>query len=273
MIKLTDNFEDLNSYLNNYHIDTSKPGFYDDLNFIRLEQMIPNFLENYASFIIKKNYNQTYLQESEEKITKISNILSNELIKDGRKGACIDLSIVMSRILDLENIWNYPCKGSVTIDFPKASDITRKYFWSIDYGEFKAGHVWIVSPPFKIIDLTIQQQAYKMGEENYIPQIILQKETEITELNLSNLISPEVMSQLTIIERKNNAKILDRINPALKEFYKLFKPEKFTLNSTKFIYTPFGISVSDVALKDITSLELNGMSGIEIYNELIKGKI
>lgn len=273
MIELTDSIEDLIEFFEMYNIDIDSPGFYDDLNFIRLEQMIPNFLEYYAAYVIKKSYSSDYLKESEEKIIKISQILSKELVVDGRQGACIDLSLVMSRILDLENIWNYISKGSVTVEFPNTSNINKKYFWSVDYGEFQAGHVWIVAPPFKIVDLTIHQQPYKMNEEKYIPPLILQKESNISKLHLPDLISPEVLQQLNITVGRDPVKILKNINPRLISFYDSFKIENFSINNTKFRYTPYGISASDVVLKDIRSLKLNGMYGIQIYNDLIRGKL
>lgn len=273
MIELTDEFDDLEDFFEMYGISTDSPGFYDDLNFIRLEQTIPNFLEYYAAFVIKKSYSPDYLQESEEKIIKISKILHNELVRDGRQGACIDLSIVLSRILDLENVWNYVFKGSVTIEFPTYSNIIKKYFWSVSYGDFKAGHVWVVAPPFKIVDLTIHQQPYKMNEEKYIPTTVLQRETSISDLQLSDIISPEVMQLLISTVGRNHLKILNTINTRLIPFYDFFQVENFIIDETKFKYTPFGISASDVALKDITSLKLNGMSGMEIYNDLIKGKL
>ncbi|PJJ67340.1 hypothetical protein [Chryseobacterium geocarposphaerae] len=273
MIELNDDYEDLEDFFEMYGISTASPGFYDDLNFTRLEQMIPNFLEYYAAFVLKKSFSPDYLQESEEKIFKISKILHKELIRDGRQGACIDLSLVLSRILDLENVWNYITKGSVTIEFPPDSNISKKYFWSVYYGQFKAGHVWVVAPPFKIVDLTIHQQPYKMNEEKYIPDIILQKEASISDMQLSDIISPEVMQQLNIKAGRDHLKILNSINPRLIPFYDFFEVDNFISGETKFKYTPFGITASDQPLKNITSLKLNGIYGLEIYNDLIKGKL
>ena len=58
---------------------------------------------------------------------------------EGRLGACIDLSMVLSRILDAEGIWNYVVKGSLTLTFPRSVQPGPIYFWPIDEGDFQAG--------------------------------------------------------------------------------------------------------------------------------------
>lgn len=177
MLDKAESYQSHLDYFSSKEIDVSHPGFYDDEKFIKLEQTNPNLLDNYASFVSQKSFDKEYLTNAERVVKKAGELLFEQLYKDGRQGACIDISMAMSRILEKEGIGNYQVKGSLTITFAAETNIKRKYFWSVDKGNYVAAHSWLIAPPFKIMDITIRQQAYKQGEAKYLPNFIIKKES------------------------------------------------------------------------------------------------
>lgn len=273
MIPFKETFENQQAFFRKHLINTNNPGFYDDSNFLKLEQLNPAILNNYASFVKQRKYDENYVKMVEEKLPIICNILHEELLKEKRQGACIDMSMALSRILESEKIWNYAVKGSLTITFSKGSFIGTKYFWTIDQGEFAAAHAWLVVPPFNIVDLAIKEQPYKDQEKKYLPDTILQKQTKLSEVDLEDIIEPNILLDLKKIYRNNTVKIMSHISENMTQFSHFFVPEIFEKQDTKFKYTPVGIAAPDVLLEDLTGLKLNGMYPQQIYKELIKPKL
>ncbi len=179
-------------------IDFTKIAFYDSLEFLQHEQVNPRFLEAYAEYVKEKKYSSEYFKRAAKEIPYIAKILNEELRKDGRLGACIDVSLVLGRILEREGFWNYLTKGSLTIDFPSESKIQTKYFWSVDNGDFESGHTWIVAPPFNVIDIALKRQVYKENEQDYLTNTILNTENNFTKVEEIDIISPVASMQMNI---------------------------------------------------------------------------
>ena len=269
MIGINNNLKELTDFFIGHNINILEPGFYDDNAFLAIEKSHPSILSSYASFVSKKLYKEDYLANAEKKISAIIEPLLQELEKDGRQGACIDVSNSLSRMLDREGIWNYVVKGCLKISFNEETKLTDKYFWAVDEGEFSAAHVWVVAPPFKIIDLTLRQQPYKFGEEKFIPRMVLQKEASIDKLELKDIVRPDILQQyfrnyLGLSDKQIFQEIME--NPFI--FQEVFPPLEFEIIGTNFKYSPTGIGASDVPLEEITSLKLNGKYPIDIYNNI-----
>ena len=137
-------------------IPMDAPGFYDHPAFVAIEKKNPKFLEAYAKFVQSRPIDRTYIAQVRQVVGIVGPMWNEELVLDGRLGACIDLSMVLSRTLESGGVWNYVVKGALTIEFPKNSGYGKTYFWPIDIAKVAAGHVWVCAPPYSIIDLTIQ---------------------------------------------------------------------------------------------------------------------
>ncbi|WCZ14697.1 hypothetical protein GSS20_25555 (plasmid) [Vibrio parahaemolyticus] len=116
------------------------------------------------------------MEKAEKVITDVVEIMSLELIKNGREGACVDISGILARILEQKGVWCACIKGSTTIEFPQSSGIDNTYYWSADHGNFTAGHAWVYAPPFSIIDITLNQQPHPENKKAFIPKVILVKD-------------------------------------------------------------------------------------------------
>ena len=246
------------------------PGFYDHKNFIKIEEKNPKYIENYASFVSQKSYECEYLERVEREALLIVNLLLAELEKDGRLGACVDVNMALSKILEKEGYWNYIANGALIIDFPSLANVTKKYFWPYDINpEIKAGHVWCVVPPFHVIDITLKQQPYSGNERMYLPNMVSQKEISICSVESEDIFSPEVREEMRLKGLLGSEMISVAI-PELPVFFKVFKPTEIELKGLIFKYVPCAINAPDAELSDIKSLKLNGKYSAEIYNDIIK---
>ncbi|SHH63903.1 hypothetical protein SAMN04488109_4766 [Chryseolinea serpens] len=255
-------------------IDYTSPGFYDSEVFLQKEQENRDYLCHYASYVNNVAYTQEYLRKAEREIPFIAELLFRELVKDGRLGACIDASSVLSRILELEGFWNYTVKGSLTIKFDPNLGITTKHFWAADLVEnpdIKAAHVWVVAPPFKVVDITVSRQPYQYKEQDYIPNYVCTTAGAECEINEIDLISPDYSRLLTRQGVLGNK--LRHIKRGFDEFTSNFKPLLIEFSSVSLKYVQIGISAPDLPLEQITALNLSGKLGVEFYKDVIRPEL
>lgn len=151
-------------------ISTANPGFFDQPAFRAAEEGDPEYLCNYARFIDARHYTPEYLDRARREIPEIAEPLHQALKRDGRLGACIDLSMVLSRILEREGFWNYMVSGCLTQTFPSKYGFPPRYIWAVDRGNAKAPHVWVVAPPFLVVDLTVSMQRGNSRSKALLPK-------------------------------------------------------------------------------------------------------
>jgi hypothetical protein len=254
-------------------IPVDKPDFYDHPNFILAERNDSSYLNNYAAFVAAKPYSDDYLSNARKVITNTANILQQYLLANGRKGACVDITGIFARILEREGIWCACIKGSCTIEFPKNSGEENTYFWSVDHGDFTAGHSWLFAPPFNIVDITLRKQDYSGNKNNHIPDMILEDSGINSKPEIEDIISPSAIAELQMhrVPRKNyfNAVAQEMLN-----IQKSFPVLKIRGNlDTKIKYCPVAIHASEEPLDGLNNMRFDGMSPLELYQNEIKGKV
>lgn len=268
MVDFTDSFENVNSDLLDIEIDCNIPGFYDHPNFIEEETRFPEFLNNYARFVQTQAYDNDYLERSRREIPVIANALHDELLRDGRQGACVDMSGVFSRILEREGLWNFVVKGSLTVSFPENSGIGNRYFWSVDNGEFVAGHAWLFAPPFSVVDLTLKQQQRDQQELQYFPDHLLAEGASVGNAETRDIVSPKIIRAL-IRQGVQEEDFLSTINPTMEKFVNTFETYFIESENTTFKYVPVATTAPDCPLEEMFGISENGRSAIDIYNESV----
>ena len=249
------------------------PGFYDHPRFQAIERENPYYLNNYAKLVKNLALKADYLAHAENIIQAAARALENEIAEDGRQRACIDASVSLSRMLDREGVWNYVVKGALTATFPRRTKIPPIYLWPVDYPSVQAGHVWIVAPPFNIVDVTIKHQPYQNARAaRRIPSIVLAKTSRRAVASIEDICSPDVIRAYhhSGIEPDQ---ILRVTLPRLEDFHREFQPLCIRKDGVRLKYTPVGISASEWPLERITSLQLNDRFAYQIYEEVIKPAI
>lgn len=275
MISYTSTCDEIQRDFEKLKIPTDSPGFYNHPNFLAIEKENPDFLNNYARFVQCREYSEGYLRDSETKIRIAVEHLYAEIKADGRLGACIDASGILAQILEKENIWCYQPKGSLTINFPIDSQIPNRYFFSIDlrHEDIRAAHAWVVAPPFNVIDLTIKLQEYQPSRcKDYLPDYVLEKEFQPTEVYTTELCSPEAIVGFTGMGY-SQAKLHFQVSPHLKEFFEIFPANKIKFEKTRLKYIPTAITAMDGTIETNKTFEPNGKSAVEIYEKIIKPKM
>ena len=254
-------------------INTSKPGFYNDLQFIRNEQMNPAFLNEYNYFVTQKQFDKKYLENAKTKIEKIVKILYEELKKSNIKGACIDISSALMKILEKEEIWCCQFVGCLTQIFPKNTKIETNYFYLIDEPtkRFTAPHVWIYAPPFKIIDLSINLQHYTQHEEMYLPDYIIDDGNDFSSAQIT---AQDIVSPAAVMYYNANEEILFRQylmqSPDTRDFIFHYEPFSLNINKINLKYIPIRSGAVDSDLEHLKSINFSGKYPYDIYIEKIK---
>lgn len=253
------------------NIPTDKPGFYNHPNFIAEESKNPQFLELYARYVEDLRFSREYVARGNVLIPDICEGLYQELKNDGRKGACVDIAQVISKILEKAGFWTYMVKGSCTISYPREANLRDHYFWSIDDVPFSAAHSWIVAPPYKIIDLSIALQPFSNNEEGYLPEYIITESQIEATVDSIDLINPEIVPTGFTIETFKRA-YLDS-QPHLEKYLADFPANLYKHKETSIKYIPCAASLSDGELEDNKAITFSGLSAIDMFNKKIRNLI
>lgn len=250
-------------------IDINTPGFYNQNNFLLVEKNQPLYLNNYARYVQSKAYTEDYIECARKEIRLIASILHNELVKDGRKGACIDMSMTLSKILEKEGYWNYVVKGALTLNYPLESGLSDAHYFPIDNNTIaSAGHAWVVAPPFSVIDITIKQQPYTRNEEKFLPDLVLEENGTLYPATVKDIIASDIRMNFKY-QGLREEQILDAIGSDVDNVIKVFPSLTSKHGQTSLNYVTTAISAPIEELEDIKGLHLNGMYGVDIYNNLI----
>lgn len=253
------------------NINFSKPGFYNEPNFINEERKNSSFLQQYGLYIQYQQFDKKYLEHVEEVLPRVAQALVLELKEDGRLGACVDMSTSLMKVLELHDIWSVLVVGAFNANYPDPQ-ITEKYFWHLDsrdtpFNAIMPGHAWLYCPPFIVVDLSLQMQPYKQGQEKYIPDLVLQKEYKNFTATIEDLCGPEVRERLKSL-KITEKEYFSRIN--FDKFTKITKPFEFTQGKMTFRYIPFAYSANEAtSIRDFRAMTFSGKSLEEIYKTKI----
>lgn len=270
MTTYAESFEKIQGDFLRRNIPIEIPGFYDHPNFIAVEKINPEYLNNYARFVHDRIRSKDYDRLVKKKAPIIAQIFHEKLKSNGRLGACVDISSLISRALEAEGIFNFVVKGSLTIDFPKKSKITRKYFWSVDTGEFTAAHAWVVAPPLYVIDASVHLQPYTDGEAKYLPILVCSEAPVGPRGVLEDVVAPEIRAYAMRMGIPP-AKILDQVSPGTSAFMNIFPARTEVHENTTLKFVPVAVTAPDLPFMEMKPMNFNGKSGYEVYiEEIIK---
>ena len=252
----------------NRDIPTDQIAFYNSAAFLAAEQADPAFLEFYGAWVRSRPRNAAYDAHVREIVPRMAEIVADEIIRDGQLGVCIDASMMLSKMLEEEGVWCYAAKGALSVSAPGLDDPT--HFWMID-DEPAAGHVWVVAPPFEIVDVTLQGQLWQRGEAAMLPKtIVLETAKRITA-------EADDFMATSVLEREYR-----RIGPLPSDFHLcavpgLARPAKYfpswevKAGAVTLRYACASLTVSDGdSLHAITSRRWNGRLAGELFDEVVR---
>jgi hypothetical protein len=272
MVHYSASHQEIRDYFNQLNIPTDNPGFYDHPNFLTVEHEYPFFLANYARFVSTLPLDDSYIKIAYTKIPVVVEELYIHLFKENPVGRCVDISGILLRILEKLNIWSFAVKGSLTIDFPTASNVDRTYFWSVDEGNFFAGHAWICAPPYDVIDLSIRYQPYSENEADFLPKYLMEENMAHAKSDTYDIISPKVRDSFLSCGVPLSCQ-LEQINPETPKFINVFPAKAITINGTTLKYTPVAGFANDAPLEAITNMKFQGKFPLQLYEDNILPKL
>jgi len=264
--------QEIRKYFSKHHIDFSCPGFCDSPEFLSVEQKHPKILEDYARYIDTQKYSEAYIHNARKKIEVVSSVVRQAVEIDGRLGACVDASGIIGRMLDELGVWNYVPKVTLTVEFPAVSNISTRYFWVLDEGEFTASHAVVVAPPFGLIDVTIKHQHYSSGEKNYLPELVLCDKYRMDKWEPEDIANGELRQYLR--NKKIGFKHFLKINfPHLLNVMNNFPAKSITMGGTKIKYVTVAIGGFQDKLPDITGYKPCGRTALDWFNNDVIPKL
>jgi hypothetical protein len=265
-------YEELSHDFDARGIPFRSPGFCDHPSFLEAERINPGYLNHYAAFVAKRYYDRDYLSKAKTIIDESTARIHGELVKNGRLGACVDISGILFRILEEERIWSCCVKGSLTIVFPRKTRINTKYFWSVDQGNFFAGHAWLYAPPYTVVDIAVRQQPYRYKEREYIPDRILTTNDEPVDVDVEDIISPTVRADLFVRGIPGHLHLAE-LAQYIPDIFCAFHPiEVPGLRGAKLKYSPTASYAPDGKLSGITNMTFSGLTPWQFYKSYLAGK-
>jgi len=273
VVHFTAPYRDLEHDFEQRGIPTGTPGFCDDPSFLAAERLDPTFLNNYAAFVARRSYEPAYLDRARTSISNAAELLYQVLLRHGRLGACVDISGILSRILDREGIWNCPIKGSLTIDFPTESGLETTYFWSVDHGNFVAAHAWIFAPPLIVVDVAIKRQPYSRAKLPYLPESVLSEDRHSVAVDLDDIVSSSAQAEM-LKHGVPPERQLDFSAPQLADMLKVFPAVSVPgVRGSRLKYCPVAVGMPDAPLEQMRNMDFDGKTPWKLYNEVFRGKL
>lgn len=243
-------------------IDHSRPGFYDDPAFIEHERTTPGFLEAYAEYVLVRERTPEYEAMVHNVVPELSSIINARLIRHNWLGACIAITGSLTRMLDRLGIWNIPMAGSASA----YAGAESRHFAIVDENEgagFDTGHMWIIAPPYDVIDLTLHYQRWRGDEfQRHIPQTILARDAGTVRARAQDVVAPDVRRRYP-----PDSELHFRLFRDQKRILETFPAKKIVVGSTDIRYVPAGIRVPDGPLEEVNTEARAGVPAIEIWRD------
>ncbi|MGI4787351.1 MAG: hypothetical protein ACRYFS_00730 [Janthinobacterium lividum] len=265
--------DDIGIVLQKIGVKPIVPGFYDQPAFLQVERSNPHMLELYADYVECQTYSLEYLERAGLMIHKAADYLYTELVVDGRLGACIDASLTLSRFLERLGIWNYVVKGALTYLFPDELKIPKRSIAPLMLSDNPAntGHVWVVAPPFKVVDVTASRQSLgeKLAQQELDGYVVAYNGQKAT-ADVDDLADRDYQ-ELFVHQNKRLPILLDLYaqNPTLKANIEKYGSLSVPLGRVGLKYIATAITAPNAPLEDMENLSLSGRFPRQLFEEFI----
>tara|TARA_R110002073_G_scaffold6555_4_gene38630 strand:+ start:12546 stop:13364 length:819 start_codon:yes stop_codon:yes gene_type:complete len=270
MIKKSITYEDLTEDFANRNIPVDSPGFYDHPNFMQVEEKNASYLSNYAKFVDDRPRKPSYDDYVKHAVPAVAEIFSKKLIAHGDLKPDTSVVALISKTLERMNVWNYVVRGSMTLNFPTESGIETRHFWSLDQGGFKTAHVWLVVPPFYIVDVALSLHDFTEAETAYIAPLICAEANNIIKPEIEDVISEGYCAHLKNINVPRS-EYFSVISPQTEKFLRVFPTREVVSDQLKIKYIPISVSAPDVPFEQMTAIRFDGKTAFDIYENEISG--
>ena len=252
-------------------IDVTSPGFCDSGAFINAEAIDRELLLKYAQYVRERPYDAAYADRVRTRAPEVAEFLTTELARDGRLGACIDVSAVALRFLKRKGIWGIAVVGSLVVDFLNPQGRRRiLHHFMHPANPAKAGHAWLCVPPYDVVDLTVQAQSgFSADELTRLAPILAEAVPTDGDIALDELAEPELL-ELFRADYGRLALLQDLVTEPMRDFWTRSPARVVTTQSVRLKYIDCGIIACEaVPLEDMRNLVLSGRGPGDLYAEFL----
>lgn len=265
--------EDPRPLLKRLGVDTSSPGFYDDPKFVAQEQNDPTFLDSYASFVRHVSRTAEYDAEAGRRIRDVCDFLYEELATDGRLGACVDISMGVSRFLERLGVWNYCAKGGITIEFDES--VGRPSICLAPVGgrqEKAAGHAWVVAPPFEVVDVSVRLQPYRHEIGEFLPLYVMAKQVRATSATVADWVDPDDLNAFVLSKGRmpTMSDLKGLMGSQLVEWSRRYGIHYVDEPPVHIKYMTCGVSAPSAPFEEMSCLRLNGKDTVALWTQFVE---
>ncbi|MCE9579895.1 MAG: hypothetical protein K8W52_42655 [Deltaproteobacteria bacterium] len=155
--------------------DGRSPGCYNDADFRRIEATAPvEALEAYARFVTMRSMSDEYANHVRQVVPYVLGRLTASAKVGEINRNCFAVSMALLETLEKAGVWVFGLTGSARFRFPQGSGLEDQFFYATDSAAsgHRAGHAWLVAPPFNVIDATAHFQGWRGAEATFLPQWI-----------------------------------------------------------------------------------------------------
>lgn len=257
---------ELETLFQNHGIDYRNPGFYDSAEFLAAEQRDASFLDRYAEYVERRVYELPYLDRVRGLVPRLAEFVHQQLIVEGRLGACIDVSGMFSRMLDLEEIWAYAVGGGVTVKFPAGSGLQPSHFGVLGGESNVAAHMWVKAPPFVVVDISLREQKWGRTRQRHFTDFVITEASRPRPVTVEQLVDMNAYEEFIQANgrRPSRGDVARRIPHAF-AFMERFPSFSVGSGDLTVDYAPTKVGASLEPLDRMAHPILNGQSPMELY--------
>jgi hypothetical protein len=250
-------------------IDFANPGFCDTPEFQAVERDDPTFLKFYAMYVRQLQLSPEYIERARAVIQNTADFLFHQLVADGRRGACVDISGLILRFLERQGIWCHVTCGCLKIQFPAESGLRPKWFFPLMHRDNNAftGHAWIYAPPFTVVDISVSLQPYPEEQQRLLHgyNLVETCNRPADAATIADLMEPELVEQF--VRDRWRMPTMNDLTPELRQFLRDFTPCTVAMDGLSFNYIPVKASAPDLPLEEMLYPTLSGRRPMAVFEE------
>ncbi|EWY35811.1 hypothetical protein N825_34180 [Skermanella stibiiresistens SB22] len=263
-------FTEIEGRVHHLGIGMPAPGFYDDSAFLHAGQADPKLIELYAQYVQHRPRTAEEDARTSAIVPRLTAIIARQVAVLERPGACVDGSLLLSRSLDRLGVWNYIAAGGFNAELTARRALGKRYLWVVDRldpGAGQLGHVWVVAPPFAVVDATIKSQGWDAPFAAAMPDWLAASDTQLAAMTVEDIIASEVREAYFRKTGQLDSNLHRMLRPDLVAVSEKFPGRKLEIGSVRLRYLPTGICASDDQLEGIGTL--SGLDGARIWADYI----
>lgn len=266
---MDEEFSRLESKFRAIGCDVAQVAFCNDSAFLEAEARDPALLEDYAALVSARPIPAAEEERARRVVDRTARFLFERLAKNRKLGACIDASLVLSEFLNRQGVWNYVAKGATSVFFPAGTiPPNRLQPLTVPTNPAVAGHLWVVAPPFDVVDVTIFLQPYSGDALPHVPHgYVAVTDTSDDDPEPEDFLEAElVLEEIRLYGREPTLDdIYDRLSPGLRSRVQRLGCRGVQVDGVRLRYVGCGVGGNADPLEEWRNLEVDGLWPIDLW--------